>query len=194
MTGVVTSYRRDRLFGFITPEGGGGTDVFFHHDHIIEDVVGRRQVIVGSRVEYLTEIAEGRMQARSIRPLWIAPEQIELETHREESIISRWIPWTHEIGGSGLARRSDGGTVFVSSENVISTGIETLCVGTHIFHGVRPPELGQEFWSATEIEIFQPRASPCEVPSPVPSVSPLLSSQLRNVPLRRIRIRRKQIA
>jgi CspA family cold shock protein len=153
MTGTVVKYREDRLYGFIKPDDGS-EDMFFHREDIQEDSVGRRFATIGLSVEF--EIASdptGKNRARNIRPLWEDPDPVDPIYFREKSIITRWF----DRSGSGLARRPDGGTAYVSSDDVISEG--TIGVGTHIWHGVRSPDLGEQWWHATDIEVILPQTS-----------------------------------
>ena len=140
MRGTITMYRPQRLFGFIIPEDGG-PHVFFHWRSIIEDFLGRRRAEVGFPVEFDIEPEDGRGHARAsyVRVLWDDAEDIA--SYREESVITRWF----NNSGTGIARRPDGGTVAVNVSDVVSEGEETLGVGSHILHGVRPPEMGQRF-------------------------------------------------
>lgn len=208
--GVIVTYRPEKLFGFIQPSDGGDEQhIFFHWSEVEEDWLGRRCAQVGVPVEFEVRSApnHGHARATFVRPLWNDEEDIS--TYREESVITRWFSDT----GSGIARRPDGGTIAVSTADVITEGIETLGVGSRILHGVRPPELDQHFWTAAEVEIFLPQsaadpeaaeAAPVagEVwPPPntkplerdvivFPAASPLLSNRLKNKRLRNIRIRK----
>ncbi|MGH2510970.1 MAG: cold-shock protein, partial [Ktedonobacteraceae bacterium] len=149
--GMIIKFHETRRFGFIQCDDGG-PDVFFFHDAIVEDVVGRRQVSIGEPVEFETTVGEdGKIRAANVKSLWIDPDEvIDADSYREESVISRW------LGNTGLARRPDGGTVLVSIAQVLTEG--ELQVGTHIWHGVKPPDLDQEFWEAIEIEVIMPQA------------------------------------
>ncbi len=197
--GLIEMYRPEKLFGFIRPnDGGNERHIFFHWSDVQEDELGRRCAQVGVPVEFDVQSAPNRGHARAtfVRPLWNDAEDIA--SYREESVITRWLK------NSGIARRPDGGTVAVSLADVVTEGEEVLGIGCHILHGVRPPEMGQRFWTATDVEIFLPQqnSAPVEVWPPVgtppiernvivfPAPSPLLSERLKNKRLRDIKIRK----
>ena len=54
-TGTVKWFNDSKGYGFITPDGGGGKDLFVHHSSISGD--GYKSLAEGAKVEY--EAAEG---------------------------------------------------------------------------------------------------------------------------------------
>jgi cold shock protein len=52
-TGTVKWFSDDKGFGFITPDEGGGKDLFVHHTGIVSD--GFRTLSEGAKVEFETE-------------------------------------------------------------------------------------------------------------------------------------------
>jgi CspA family cold shock protein len=61
--GTVRSFRTDRGFGFIVPDGGG-EDVFVHTYEL--EAAGIRKLIAGARVEFVRVRDGGRWQARRL--------------------------------------------------------------------------------------------------------------------------------
>lgn len=208
--GKVVKHFADKLYRFIKPDDGSG-DVFFHFDEVIADCLGRKLTPIGSRVEFQMGRKEGHDRTRAVNIRSLELEGVDSSTYRETSIIVRW--FKDDRGGSGLARRPDGGTVVVSDVDVITDGVETLDVGGRIFHGVYPPEPGQIFWRAVDIEVCLPESGPEpeSIPDPtwdavVAGIKPIEHDDvleipetglpccwlphLRNVPLRKIRFRK----
>ncbi|OBQ58302.1 cold shock domain-containing protein [Mesorhizobium loti] len=64
-TGVVVTWRGDRGFGFIRPDGGDSSDVFVH----ISNVIGVDELHVGAKVSFDDGVSErtGRPEARNVR-------------------------------------------------------------------------------------------------------------------------------
>ena len=54
-TGTVKWFNDDKGFGFITPDDGGGKDLFVHHTAIAGD--GFKSLAEGAKVQY--EVGEG---------------------------------------------------------------------------------------------------------------------------------------
>lgn len=170
MRGVISNYRRDKLYGFVKPDGGGEA-IFFCLDDVVPDAVGRRRVFVHMPVEFEPRLPLAHQERcspvpgqpfrkyYSIKPLWADPDEPtpELKTYREESVITYWVPPKDRgFYWSGFACRQDGSSISVFEGNVITQGI--IGVGTKIYHGVRPPDRGDGLWIATQVEVVIPRA------------------------------------
>lgn len=69
-TGVVKWFDEKKGYGFITPDGGDGTnDIFAHYSAIVASGPGRRNLYENQHVEYDVTRTEKGYQAENIRAL-----------------------------------------------------------------------------------------------------------------------------
>lgn len=66
-TGTVKTWKDEKGFGFIVPDGGG-SDIFCHFSGIVQTGRGRRNLVEGQRVTF--EVVEGQKgrEARNVAP------------------------------------------------------------------------------------------------------------------------------
>lgn len=196
MTGTISFFDEEKLWGLIARDDHRGR-VFFHVHAVRLDQLGKqlpRASNIGSNVEFqIVPGRDGKQAALDVTPYEPFADPVDLAAHRELSTIVHWVP-IHRIG---IARRQSGDWIAVSHRDVITTGMETLKVGSQIWHSIgfrdgfnpaAPLEQQvdpKEVVQATQVEICLPEARPAPV-----TVSLLLAPRLRTVKLRNIRIRK----
>ncbi len=65
-TGLVKIWNAERGFGFIVRDAGGG-DCFIHYSQINPDDSGRRDLVVGDRVEFAVEYSPKGARAVAVQ-------------------------------------------------------------------------------------------------------------------------------
>jgi len=205
MTGVIDWFDVEKMWGLIARNDCCRRRVFFHVHHCRLDQLGRQRpqaYSIGSSVDFnIVTGRNGEPAAMDVCPYEPFAEPVDLSTHRELSTIVHWVT-VHQIG---IARRESGDWLAVSHRNVITSGIETLKVGSKIWHGIgfkddfdpsRPLQEAldpKEVVRAMEIEICVPDSESTALPPAAP-VSPLMTPRFRNTPVRQIGVRRKEVA
>lgn len=66
-TGTVKWFSDDKGFGFITPDEGGGRDLFVHYSGIVDE--GYRSLAEGARVSYEEESGDKGPKAVNVQKL-----------------------------------------------------------------------------------------------------------------------------
>jgi hypothetical protein len=89
----------------------------------------------------------------NVRPAFRDPAP----TDKEIVTLYKW------FGYYGWANRMLGGKLYVHTDNIISTGVETLKQGSQLFVFAAPPHRMGQTWIAVEAEIFCDDAA--EVPN-----------------------------
>lgn len=197
MTGIIDSFDEDKLWGLIARDDIHKR-VFFHIHGVRLDQLGRqrpRAMNIGSNVDFkIVQGRNGEPAGIDICPFEPFTDPVDLSTHRELSTIVHWVA-VHQVG---IARRESGDWLAVSHRDVITTGLETLKVGSRIWHGVafkdgfdastplEQPVDPKTVVRAASIEICVPESTRASQMPAVPS-SVLLSDRLRGVKLRNIR-------
>jgi CspA family cold shock protein len=67
MQGIVKWFNDAKGFGFITPDDGGGKDVFVHQTAVASG--GFRSLAEGDRVEFQTEQGPKGLQAKDVKKI-----------------------------------------------------------------------------------------------------------------------------
>ena len=204
MIGTIRCFDETKLYGMIGTKND--RKIFFHVYSVRPDFLGRQRPCatnVGSQVEFdLIPPARpgGRPAAIDVHPLESAfDEPVDLETHRELSTIVHW----NSEQQIGWASREFGDWLAVSNRNVITEGLETVKIGSRIYHGIQLCKgfdplkpitkqiVARDIVRAQPIEICLPdsEAPPAAISTP-PRQSILLTDRLRGVKLRNIRFRK----
>jgi len=133
-TGTVI-YVSKRQYGFIAVDGRyeDNQRIFFAHDDVLPDVIGRRGMPEGSRVSF--EIADEHKCDRRERAVNIRNEdpalvQIDPKQYREYGQIHRC------DGDYGHVIRPNGDHLSFLVRNIVSEGRDTIQVGTWLNYGI----------------------------------------------------------
>lgn len=102
MNGVIRRYITDKRFGFILPDGGDGSEVFFHLS--VFDGGDGPPPITGERVEYT--LGEGTRADGVIR--------LVVPAHRSGSVKSY-----DPVKGYGFIQTADGGQCYLHKSEVL---------------------------------------------------------------------------
>jgi hypothetical protein len=153
-------------FGFILFSAGGRQldRIFYAHDDIVPDSIGRRQHgrILGNLVRFKLgkHLHRGQPTAKALDVESVFPVDIaNAEAHREVSTVDHILKGTREPIAAVFLKRNCGDKLYLSCDGVVPEFRDrwkTLRVGSRVYHGVAAPTERQKTWQAVAAEIFAP--------------------------------------